>query len=140
MALPRVSFLSYRGFAKLWRRLQLYTLTPRRHSQSSSVRIGRKSHKSLDEETPVGAEFATIEDAVERKFLETPVLEISYYADVVGKVPIEQQGRTTRLESLDIGNGDLPPQWGIDVVVHGGFFRYGPWADRQRYVESIMNK
>jgi hypothetical protein len=129
--------LSYRGFAKLWRRLQLYTLTPRRHSrftgsQSSSVQIGRKSLRSLDEETPVGAEFATIEYAVERKLLETPVLEISYYADVVGKVPTEQQGRTTRLESFDIGNGDLPPQWGIDIVVRGGFFRYGPWADRQR--------
>jgi hypothetical protein len=137
MALSPVSYLSYRGFAKLWRRLQLYTLTPRRHSrftgsQSSTLRIGRRSHKSIDEDTPVGAESTATEYAIERKFLETPVLEVSYYADVVGKVPTEQQGRTAGFESFDIGNGDLPPEWGIDIVVRGGFFRYGPWADRQR--------
>ena len=37
------------------------------------------------------------------------------------------------LDPFDIGNGDLPPEWGIDLVVRGGFIRYGPWADRQRY-------
>jgi hypothetical protein len=66
------------------------------------------------------------------------VLEVSYYADVVGKVPTEHDGGTAGLESFDVGNGDLPPEWGVDIVVHGGFFRYGPWADRQRYVELVL--
>jgi hypothetical protein len=103
------------------------------------LRIGRRSHKSLDEETPIGAESATFEYAIERKVLETPVLEMSYYADVVGKVPSEQSG-ITGLESFEIGNGDLPPEWGVDIVVRGGFFRYGPWADRQRYVDFILER
>ena len=134
MSLPQISYLSYRNFTKIWRRLHLYTLIPRRHSrfivsQSNSLRIGKRFHKGVDEATP---ESATLEYAVERKILESPVLEVSYYADVVGKVPIEQHGGAAGLESFDIGNGDLPPEWGIDIVVRGGFFRYGPWADRQR--------
>lgn len=60
------------------------------------------------------------------------MLEVSYYADVVGKVPLEPQQGNSGLEFFDVGNGDLPPEWGIDIVVRGGFFRYGPWADRQR--------
>lgn len=62
------------------------------------------------------------------------MLEVSYYADVVGKVPLDHRSGTAGLESFDIGNGDLPPEWGVDIVVRGGFFRYGPWADRQRYI------
>jgi hypothetical protein len=27
---------------------------------------------------------------------------------------------------------DLPPEYGIDINVHGGMIKYGPWADRQR--------
>ena len=34
----------------------------------------------------------------------------------------------------DIGNGDLPPEWGLDLVFRGGTITYGPWADRQRCV------
>lgn len=141
--LPSLSYLSYRNFAKIWRRLRLYTLMPRRHSRfsgshSNSPRFGRTPDTRIGEETPVGSESAALEYAIEPKILETPVLEVSYYADVVGKVPTERQGRTAGLESFDIGNGDLPPEWGIDIVVRGGFFRYGPWADRQRSVDFIV--
>jgi hypothetical protein len=33
---------------------------------------------------------------------------------------------------MDVGNGDLAPEWGIDFVIHGGQANYGPWMDRQR--------
>jgi protein CSF1 len=33
-----------------------------------------------------------------------------------------------------VGNGDLAPQYGIDIALQGGTARYGPWADRQRSV------
>lgn len=36
------------------------------------------------------------------------------------------------LEAMDIGNGDLAPEWGVDLAIHGGLVNYGPWADRQR--------
>ena len=96
----------------------------------------RKHQKSMDEETPLGADFAALEYAVDRKVLEAPVLELLYYADVVGVVPPPAAGQESEGESLDpfdIGNGDLPPEWGIDLVIRGGFIRYGPWADRQRW-------
>lgn len=35
---------------------------------------------------------------------------------------------------MDVGNGDLAPEWGIDLVIHGGQVNYGPWTDRQRFV------
>ncbi|KAJ7901907.1 hypothetical protein B0H14DRAFT_3080144 [Mycena olivaceomarginata] len=87
-------------------------------------------HKSLDEDTPIGADFATFEYAIDRKILEAPVLELTYYTDVVGDVPSLPHPVDT--EPGDIGNGDIGPEWGIDLVVRGGFLRYGPWADRQR--------
>ena len=52
----------------------------------------------------------------------------------VGLVPINARPvGTVGLEAVDIGNGDLAPQWGMDFVLHGGLLNYGPWADRQRY-------
>lgn len=129
--------MSYRSFTKLWRRLTLYTLIPHKRprfasSPPSTLRIGKRSHKSVDEETPIGTNSATSEYAIERKLLETPLLEVSYYADVVGKVPTEHDADKAGLESFDVGNSDLPPEWGVDIVVHSAFLRYGPWADRQR--------
>jgi BLTP1 N-terminal region len=42
------------------------------------------------------------------------------------------------LETMDVGNGDLAPQWGVDIVIHGGQVNYGPWADRQRSVNIFL--
>lgn len=36
------------------------------------------------------------------------------------------------LEKCDVGNGDLAPEWGVDLSIKGGILSYGPWADRQR--------
>jgi hypothetical protein len=105
--------------------------TPR--SNSGPSRSRRKS--SLDEETPVGVEFSVLEYAMERKILEAPLLDLSYYMDVVGDVPAENiRIDSAPAEPYDIGNGDLSPEWGVDIIVQGGFLRYGPWADRQRFV------
>ena len=62
------------------------------------------------------------------------MFELSYYVDVAGVVPVES--RSVDREGLEVGNGDVSPEWGLDIVVHGGFLRYGPWADRQRCVSS----
>jgi hypothetical protein len=34
----------------------------------------------------------------------------------------------------EIGNVEATPEYGIDVTLHGGIIKYGPWADRQRLV------
>ncbi|KAI0829807.1 hypothetical protein BC628DRAFT_1477689 [Trametes gibbosa] len=143
--LRRSSYLSYGSFQRVWQHLRLWTtfqVSVSRAHTSTSVGMAhpqtwgrRKQHKSVDEATPLGADFSTLEYAVERKILEASMLELLYYADVVGVVPPSTGGEEPQDESLDpfdIGNGDLPPEWGIDLLVRGGTIRYGPWADRQR--------
>ncbi len=143
--LRRASYLSFYPFERIWEHMKLWNfLSAHDHSKPSHHSVPhpqtwgrRKQQKSVDEETPLGADFTTLEYAVERKILEASVMELLYYADVVGVVPPPAAGQENQDESLDpfdIGNGDLPPEWGIDLVIKGGFIRYGPWADRQRYV------
>jgi hypothetical protein len=93
--------------------------------------------QSVDTETPVGSDSAKREYAIDRRLLEAPVLELSYYVDVVGVVPVEP--RTFDREEHVVGNGDTSPEWGLDLILHGGFLRYGPWADRQRCVPSLYS-
>jgi hypothetical protein len=71
-----------------------------------------------------------LEYAIEFKILEAPIVELSYYADAVGEVP--EHAEQVNIESIDIGNGDISPEWGFDIIISGGFLKYGPWADRQR--------
>lgn len=97
-----------------------------------------KCAQSADVKTPVGPDCAKHEYAIERRLLEAPVLELSYYVDVVGVVPVEP--RRVDHKEYDVGNGDTSPEWGFDLVVYGGFLRYGPWADRQRCVPSSYPK
>ncbi|TFY67887.1 hypothetical protein EVG20_g3774 [Dentipellis fragilis] len=134
-------FLSFPSFLKLWKAVKLDSIVrggPQAatskgmftSNQSSSFRGRRRAAKSLDGETPVGIDFSKLEYAVERKVLEAPMLELTYYADAVGLVPLDQQ--MLEYEGYDVGNGDLSPEWGVDLVIHGGFVKYGPWADRQR--------
>lgn len=33
---------------------------------------------------------------------------------------------------IDIGNGGLPPEWGIRISAWDAIFHYGPWTDMQR--------
>ncbi|KAH8080285.1 hypothetical protein BXZ70DRAFT_901408 [Cristinia sonorae] len=135
-ALRRSTYLSYTFFQKLWRKMRLWeVISPRsrfrlfnNHDDSWSR---RRSRKVTEEETPVGVDFSHLEYATARKILETPVLELSYYVDIPGTVPIRSEPTTTG-DPLDIGNGDSAPEWGIDLAIIGGTIRYGPWADRQR--------
>lgn len=68
--------------------------------------------------------------------LTSPELEMTYYCDTAGRVPEVAECVTgfRGLEVADVGNGDLSPEWGVDLVVRGGAITYGPWADRQRLV------
>ncbi|KAJ4483345.1 hypothetical protein J3R30DRAFT_3834330, partial [Lentinula aciculospora] len=133
--LPRSS---YNTFVKIWDSLKLYvpilkylSAHPNRAVQSTS-HLRRRAKKSLDEDTPVGTDFSKFEYAVERKILETALLELCYYADVVGLVPHSSINDMHMFDPFDIGNGDIGPEWGVDVAIYDGILRYGPWADRQR--------
>lgn len=128
---------------KLWRQVGLYKLVAdyfatRRsqraaHHLTTSFLPFHKSKKAIDEDTPVGVDFSTFEYAIERRILEAPILELTYYVDVVGEVASQPiNPRYAAGGVYDIGNGDTAPEWGFDLVVYGGTLRYGPWADRQR--------
>lgn len=102
-------------------------------AQSSSASSSRKAKKVEEEETPIGIDFSTYEYAIERKILETPSLDLTYYVDVVGDVPPLPHGDPfSRGDVVDIGNGDTAPEWGFELIINGGTLKYGPWADRQR--------
>lgn len=83
--------------------------------------------------------------------LDTPVLELTYYADVAGESLHDHVRTSTSLknpfegvvpehpivedkdgDSIDVGNGGGSPQWGIELIIGGGQLNYGPWTDRQR--------
>ncbi|KAF8161147.1 hypothetical protein B0H34DRAFT_654233 [Crassisporium funariophilum] len=134
----------YRTFIRVWRQLRLYGLTrdylatrrAQRHAQKSvKTRIPtfKRSKKAVDDETLIGIDFSTYEYAVERNILEAPSLEVSYYVDAVGEVPSHPTTTHSAGDGIhDINNGDTAPEWGFDLIISGGFIRYGPWADRQR--------
>ncbi|KAF8554692.1 hypothetical protein OG21DRAFT_1508579 [Imleria badia] len=131
-----LNYLSFEAFLRVWRGIRLYsTLFSPNHLASSGFKGSTftSGKKSLDESNFAAGDFTKLEYAIERRIVEAPMLELSYYADVVGEVPAELDGpKGMGLESYDIGNGDLPPEWGIDLVIRNGALRYGPWADRQR--------
>ncbi|KAF0369743.1 fermentation associated protein [Gigaspora margarita] len=63
--------------------------------------------------------------------LDCLLMEMTYYADVPGRVP---QTPILSAEEVDIGNGDLSPEWGVDLTFTQAQINYGPWADRQRTI------
>jgi hypothetical protein len=107
--------------------------TPVRNETFRQRLAGGRKANVADEEHPVGVDFSEVEYAVERQILEAPNLELSYYVDAVGIVPpITDHPVHTSGETYDVGNGALPPEWGLDLIIRGGTLHYGPWADRQR--------
>ncbi|RDL38859.1 Uncharacterized protein BP5553_03199 [Venustampulla echinocandica] len=79
------------------------------------------------------ARWNSIEYATVSTIVDSPEAYMSFYWDVVGTVPEQssQSDRDCEKDSLNI-NGDIPPEWGLDLSLKGGLINYGPWADRQR--------
>lgn len=134
---------------KLWRQVGLYKLVvdyfttrraQRRDQSSATSSIPYlKPKKTAEEDTPPGLDFSDFEYAVERRILEAPVLELTYYVDVVGDVLSHSiPPRYSESGIHDVGNGDTDPEWGFDVAIYDAVLRYGPWADRQRYIDILQ--
>ncbi|KAF9193555.1 hypothetical protein BGZ50_007333 [Haplosporangium sp. Z 11] len=65
------------------------------------------------------------EYAIVRNVLQCNQLGLRYYTDVAGKVPEPSQYGPD-------ADYDLPPEWGIELIIDEAVISYGPWADRQR--------
>ncbi|KAK9449545.1 uncharacterized protein V1518DRAFT_416292 [Limtongia smithiae] len=70
--------------------------------------------------------------------LDANAVKFTFYYDVTGFVPPNPEPLDVNdgKKYLDIGNGGLPPEWGMNVVLSGATVQYGPWADRQRVILS----
>ncbi|KAI9778999.1 MAG: hypothetical protein M1839_007811 [Geoglossum umbratile] len=95
--------------------------------------LDESQHGEQDEWEPI--EYATFPTV-----LDCPSASICYYWDVPGLVSRSQITRNAQPPRVteDI-NGDIPPEWGIDLAFQGGTIYYGPWTDRQRaHLQSIF--
>ncbi|KAL8873109.1 MAG: hypothetical protein Q9174_001369 [Haloplaca sp. 1 TL-2023] len=63
--------------------------------------------------------------------VDSPSISMSLHWDAPGLVRHHASGRTPQDYKDDI-NGEKPPEWAIELGVHGGSISYGPWADRLR--------
>ncbi|KAI8057143.1 hypothetical protein BDF22DRAFT_227395 [Syncephalis plumigaleata] len=81
----------------------------------------------LDDKLPINREsqYAAVAD-----ILECNQLDMVYYSDVVGTVPPIDQHLS--IENDKIGNGDIAPEWGLQLKMRDNLIQYGPWADNQR--------
>ncbi|SMR46527.1 unnamed protein product [Zymoseptoria tritici ST99CH_1E4] len=79
-------------------------------------------------------EWQDVEYAKASQLAEIDRVTMRFYWDMAGLVRDQQIDPQSPLSSKyeDDINGSPPPEYGMDLGVHGGFVVYGPWADRQR--------
>ena len=78
-------------------------------------------------------EWDPIEYARSSTLVDCPRIGMTFQWDVPGPVPASDQfvDDVSRPPANDI-NGSAPPEYGMELRVHGGSIVYGPWTDRQR--------
>ncbi|KAF2837223.1 hypothetical protein M501DRAFT_995767 [Patellaria atrata CBS 101060] len=76
-------------------------------------------------------EWSGIEYANSSTIADCPRLSMTFYWDIPGFVPHDLDQSRLPLDNTDI-NGTTPPDYGLDLHIHGGTITYGPWADRHR--------
>jgi hypothetical protein len=106
---------------------------PRSQAEFPDVRwVGLSRY--LDEENDDDHEkWNSVEYGRFSTILESAGLDLTYFWDIPGRVGPEplSSDRADQHTEANISNA-LPPEWGIDLKIHGGTINYGPWADRER--------
>lgn len=87
----------------------------------------QESDTASNRSTTFHEEYARVNN-----LLECSKMKIRYYADVPGPVPSTAAIANPGV-GIDVGNGGLPPEWGVRISVWNAMIHYGPWTDRQRY-------
>ncbi|KAF8477157.1 hypothetical protein BDZ91DRAFT_773909 [Kalaharituber pfeilii] len=98
--------------------------------QERWVGLARYLDENDEEERPA---FEPAEYAVVTTILDSRDVQLNMYWDVPGEVPANPVQSPSATEFAKDINGNIPPQWGIDLAISGGTINYGPWADRQRF-------
>ncbi|POS86918.1 hypothetical protein EPUL_001421, partial [Erysiphe pulchra] len=76
--------------------------------------------------------WSTTEYARVSTILESPSAKMELYWDSVGFVQERKKDSEHEKIITDNINGDIPPEWGINLSFRAAIINYGPWADRQR--------
>ncbi|CZT00658.1 related to CSF1 protein [Rhynchosporium graminicola] len=76
------------------------------------------------------AKWSSIEYATVSTIADCPAASMCFYWDVVGTVPNQTDAERGK-QHANI-NGDIAPEWGINLCLTKATINYGPWADRQR--------
>ncbi|RFU28272.1 hypothetical protein B7463_g8069, partial [Scytalidium lignicola] len=113
-------------------------------SSSSNDRARESAHvgangwqglpRYLDEgEQDDKAKWSGIEYATVSTIVDSPEASMIFYWDVAGTVPSSNSISDSKSDpEIKNINGDVSPEWGINLSFKGGTINYGPWADRQR--------
>ena len=94
--------------------------------------LGLTRYLDDDDDLVEQERWKAIEYGAFSTIVDSPEISMSIYWDVPGVIP--HLGSTRNISpgfEMDI-NGDIPPDWAIELKVRGGTINYGPWADRQR--------
>ena len=78
------------------------------------------------------ARWSAIEYATVSTIADCSSASMCFYWDVVGTVPERGHSHASQSEEAANINGDLAPEYGINLSLRGTNINYGPWADRQR--------
>ncbi|QDS70918.1 hypothetical protein FKW77_006598 [Venturia effusa] len=78
-------------------------------------------------------EWDTVEYGKSTTIADCPQIGMTFYWDIPGPVPVSERSTGEKPDENDGDiNGSPPPEYGLDLRIHGGSIVYGPWADRQR--------
>lgn len=87
-----------------------------------------------DDEKAQHDEWDDVEYAKSSQIADVPLVSMRFYWDIPGKVPASPAEGQLDPTLADDPNGSRPPEYGMELSVHGGVVTYGPWADRQRVI------
>ena len=95
--------------------------------------LGLTRYLDDDDEMVEQERWKAIEYGKVSTIVDSPKIAVSVYWDVPGLIPgpTDSNSRSFSAFASDI-NGDVPPDWGVELRIGGGTISYGPWADRQR--------
>ncbi|KAI4255939.1 MAG: hypothetical protein LQ352_002324 [Teloschistes flavicans] len=85
-----------------------------------------EEHLTMEQER-----WRSIEYGQHQIIVDSPKIAMSLHWDIPGLIPECTESEATGEDREDI-NGSKPPDWSVELYVHGGLICYGPWADRLR--------
>jgi BLTP1 N-terminal region len=114
------------GEEKPWAGLPRYSTNPEEDLSTADA----SDRDPLLQPTDV-TEYAKVTTVLDAK-----ELDLTFYYDEAGFVPAVEDQLPS--EERHIGNGDVSPEWGMNIEVSFATIVYGPWTDRQRIILQEM--